>query len=336
MLIFGLAILSCFILTVICGKIVIPMLRKHKFGQTERDDGPQSHLTKTGTPTMGGVMFIIPITVLAFAFCHGSLDFTLVSILMMFTYALIGFIDDDIKIVKKRSLGLKAYQKIIGQFGLATIFAIYAYKSPFIGSEIYIPFTDKLVDIGIWYIPLVIVAVIAVVNSTNLTDGVDGLLSSVSLVSVCGIAAILFLLVFTGFYEDSAFLSTNYQNLITVCGLLMGGCMGFLMFNSHPAKVFMGDCGAMGIGGAVAAICIIMKMPLLLIISGGIYLLESLSDIIQVGSYKLRKKRVFKMAPLHHHFELCGMSETQVVTMFTVVEGFFSLLAIISVLPLIK
>ncbi len=328
--------LSVFILTLICGKFFIPILRKHKFGQTERDDGPQSHLKKTGTPTMGGIIFIIPITIMAFVLCRGSYDFILACVLATLGYAAVGFIDDDIKIVKKRSLGLKPYQKIVGQFGLALIFAIFCYHCPFIGSEVYIPFTDITVNLGIWYIPLNIFVMVAVVNSTNLTDGIDGLLSSVTLVSACGLGAILFLLISFGVFEESSYMLVNMKNLLMYCGLVMGGCMGFLMFNSNPAKVFMGDCGAMGIGGAIAAICMIMKMPFLLIISGGIYLIESLSDIIQVSSYKIRKKRVFKMAPIHHHFELCGMSETQVVTMFTVIQGFLSLLAIISILPLIK
>ncbi len=332
---FATAMLSAFILTLICGKLFIPLLRKLKFGQQVRDDGPQAHLKKAGTPTMGGIIFIIPIAVLAFIFTRGSIDFTLVCVLITIGYALIGFIDDYIKVVKKRSLGLKAYQKIIGQFGLAIIFAVYAYKNPFIGSCVYIPFTSVTIDLGIWYIPLIVVAMIAMVNSTNLTDGIDGLLSSVSLVCTCAVSAVLFLLIFTNFFEYSPYLLTNSKNLFTFCGILMGGCMGFLIYNSNPAKVFMGDCGSMGIGGALAAVCILMRMPFLLIIAGGIYLLESLSDIIQVASYKTRKKRVFKMAPIHHHFELCGMSETQVVAMFTIAQGFFSLLALISILPLL-
>ncbi len=332
---FATAMLSAFILTLICGKLFIPLLRKLKFGQQVRDDGPQAHLKKAGTPTMGGIIFIIPIAVLAFIFTRGSIDFTLVCVLITIGYALIGFIDDYIKVVKKRSLGLKAYQKIIGQFGLAIIFAVYAYKNPFIGSCVYIPFTSVTIDLGIWYIPLIVVAMIAMVNSTNLTDGIDGLLSSVSLVCTCAVSAVLFLLIFTDFFEYSPYLLTNSKNLFTFCGILMGGCMGFLIYNSNPAKVFMGDCGSMGIGGALAAVCILMRMPFLLIIAGGIYLLESLSDIIQVASYKTRKKRVFKMAPIHHHFELCGMSETQVVAMFTIAQGFFSLLALISILPLL-
>ena len=336
MKLFSLAVLSAFILTIICGKIFIPMLKKLKFGQQVRDDGPQAHLKKSGTPTMGGIIFLIPIALLSFIFSKGSIDFTLVCVLITLGYALIGFIDDYIKVVKKRSLGLKAYQKIIGQFGLAVIFAVFAYKHPFIGSKVYIPFIKTTFDLGIWYIPLTVVALIAIVNSTNLTDGIDGLLSSVSAVSVSGIAAILFLLIFTGFYEESPYMLANAGNLFTFCGIVIGGFMGFLMYNANPAKVFMGDCGSMGIGGAIGVVCILMKMPFLLIIIGGIYLIESLSDIIQVASYKTTKKRVFKMAPIHHHFELCGMSETQVVTMFTVVECLFALLAIISILPLIK
>ena len=323
-----------FLISIIIAPLIIKLITKLKCGQNILSY-VDKHMSKQGTPTMGGIIFIIPIAVLAFIFTRGSIDFTLVCVLITIGYALIGFIDDYIKVVKKRSLGLKAYQKIIGQFGLAIIFAVYAYKNPFIGSCVYIPFTSVTIDLGIWYIPLIVVAMIAMVNSTNLTDGIDGLLSSVSLVCTCAVSAVLFLLIFTDFFEYSPYLLTNSKNLFTFCGILMGGCMGFLIYNSNPAKVFMGDCGSMGIGGALAAVCILMRMPFLLIIAGGIYLLESLSDIIQVASYKTRKKRVFKMAPIHHHFELCGMSETQVVAMFTIAQGFFSLLALISILPLL-
>ena len=276
---------------------------------------------------------VIAIMVCAFVFrFKGS---ALIATLASVGYGLIGFLDDFIKIYKKRSLGLRAYQKIIGQFGLAIIFAIYAYTNPFIGSEIYIPFTDMTVDIGWWYIPLIVLAVIATVNSTNLNDGIDGLLSSVSMVSVGGIAAIIYLLVMANEFEIFPYYSSNLSNLFTICGIVIGALAGFLMFNSNPAKVFMGDCGSMGIGGMFAALCILMKMPLLLIIAGGIYLIESVSVILQVASFKLFKKRIFKMAPIHHHFELGGKSETQVVTMFTIAQVFLSLLAILSILPLI-
>lgn len=335
MTLFAIAALCAFVFAIVCAKIFIPMLAKLKFGQQIRSEGPSAHLKKAGTPTMGGIIFIIPIAVLSFVFSKGSFDFTIVSIITMLGFAIIGFIDDYIKVVKHRSLGLKAYQKIIGQFGLAVIFAFYAYKNPFIGSEIYIPFTDISFDIGIWYIPLVTIAVIASVNSTNLNDGLDGLLSSVSMVSVSGIAAVVFLLEISSVFEAVPYMETNLSNMFTVCGITVGALAGFLIFNSNPAKVFMGDCGSMGIGGIFATMCILMKMPFLLIIAGGVYLLESLSVIIQVTSFKLRKKRVFKMAPIHHHFELCGMSETQVVTMFTIIQAFLSLLAIVSVLPLI-
>lgn len=331
---FATAAVCAFVLAVICAKIFIPMLAKLKFGQQIRNEGPSAHLKKAGTPTMGGIIFIIPIAILAFVFSSGSFDFTIVSIITMLGFAAIGFIDDYIKVSKHRSLGLSAYQKIIGQFGFAVIFAIYAYENPFIGSEIYIPFTKISFDIGIWYIPLVVLAVIACVNSTNLNDGLDGLLSSVSMVSFSGIAAVMFLLSVSGMFEDSPYVETNVCNSFIICGITIGALAGFLIFNSNPAKVFMGDCGSMGIGGLFASLCILLKMPLLLIIAGGVYLLESLSVIIQVTSFKLRKKRVFKMAPIHHHFELCGMSETQVVTMFTIVQAFLSLLAIISVLSL--
>ncbi len=333
---FALAALCAFVLSIICAKVFIPMLTKLKFGQQIRGEGPQAHLKKAGTPTMGGIIFIIPIGILSFAFSGGSFDFTLVSMIVTFGFAIIGFVDDYIKVAKKRSLGLKAYQKIIGQFGLAAILAYYAYSNPFIGSEIYIPFMKETVDIGIWYIPLIIIAVIATVNSANLNDGLDGLLSSVSMVVFSSIAAILYLVVaISEEYHYIPYTSINLSNLFYICGIAIGSLAGFLMFNSNPAKVFMGDCGSMGIGGLVAVMCILMKMPILLIIVGGIYLIESLSVILQVASFKLRKKRIFKMAPIHHHFELSGMSETQVVTMFTIAQAFLSLVAILSILCLL-
>ena len=331
--IFALALLSSFILTLICGKILIPILHRLKFGQQVRTDGPQEHLKKQGTPTMGGLIFILPIALLSFVFTEGNIAFTLVCVLMTVGFGAIGFIDDYIKVVKKRSLGLKAYQKIVLQFLLSLIFALYAYFT--LGSRIHIPFSINEIDLGGWYVPFIVFAVVAMVNSTNLTDGIDGLLSNVSLVCMCSISAILFLLIFVLEQYGSTTELEQYINLFRFGGIVMGGCMGFLIYNANPAKVFMGDCGSMALGGAITAVCVLMRMPLTLVIVGFIFIIEAVSDILQVASFKLRHKRLFRMAPIHHHFELGGMKENQVVTMFTIVQGILALVAMISVLPLL-
>jgi len=256
--------------------------------------------------------------------------------LMMLACGAIGFVDDYIKVVKKRSLGLKGIQKIAAQLVVSGAFAIYAYLSPAVSSVIFIPFTDITVDLGIWYIPLIMIAVIATTNSTNITDGLDGLLSSVTLVVSCGLAAIL-VLMSTIFYASSAADAQNMQLLLTLAGCVMGGCLGFLVYNAHPAKVFMGDTGSLALGGILIAMCVMMKMPLLIVILGFVYVFESISVILQVGYFKLTGgKRLFKMAPVHHHFQKKGYKETKVVLLFTLAQGVMSILALLSVMPLFK
>lgn len=325
------SVIISLLLTLIAGKLFIPLLRRLKLGQYVRDDGPKSHLKKAGTPTMGGIIFLIPLCITSLLLAKKSLDFVVVAVLVTVGFGAIGFIDDYIKIGMERSMGLRAYQKIIGQIIIAVMFAVFAYRHPDIGSSIYIPFTDGEWDLGIWYIPFIVFVMIGTVNSTNLTDGLDGLASGVTLIVASTFSVIAAFASNKVYDEGLAYVSANYQNLAIFAGALAGGCLGFLRYNSHPAQVFMGDTGSLGIGGAVVALAVLLKMPLFLPIIGGIYMIESISVILQVTSFKLTGKRIFKMSPLHHHFELKGMAETRVVTMFMIITVLLCLIGLLGV-----
>ena len=286
-------LIIAFVLCIFVCPVLIPFLHRLKFGQTVRDDGPQTHLQKTGTPTMGGLAF-------------------LAAFVLAVSFGIIGFVDDYIKVVKKRSLGLKPMQKIVGQLIICVLFMVYLNKSG-VGTEIYIPFTGgKTWDLGILFIPFCIIAVLATVNGVNLTDGLDGLADGVTLI-VCV------------FFTMCAYAAGN--GIVTAGGAMIGGLLAFLIFNAYPAKVFMGDTGSLALGGFIVACAFILKMPLFILIAGIIYVVETLSVAIQVTVYKKTKKRVFKMAPLHHHFELSGWSETKVVTLFYVITAIACLVA---------
>jgi phospho-N-acetylmuramoyl-pentapeptide-transferase len=285
---------------------VIPILKRLKFDQSIREEGPQSHLEKSGTPTMGGLVIQLGVIagVVIVSLFTGSWDFF--PVIVMVFFGLIGFIDDYIKVSKKHNLGLRAWQKIVLQVVGAGAIALYAYYLPSIGSEMIIPFIHQPIDFGVWYIPFTIFTIIAIVNAVNLTDGLDGLASGVSL-----IVAIFF---FVG-----ALVLPEASTSVFIGGLI-GGCLGFLRHNSNPAGIFMGDTGSMALGGAIVVMAIITHLQVFLLIAGGIFVIEALSVVIQVGYFKATKgKRFFRMAPIHHHFELGGWSETRVVTVFWVV-----------------
>lgn len=281
---------------------LIPFLHKLKFGQSIREVGPSTHLKKAGTPTMGGLLFVpailIPIMFLT------NLDKNVILVMLLFLgHFVLGFIDDYIKVVLKRNLGLKAKEKIIGQLLIAIIFAYFVDKQP-----LWIPFFDQTLDLGVLYYPFVFLVIIGTTNAVNLTDGLDGLLAGVTLpVALSYLAIALYLL--------------NY-NLAVIAVSLFGACLTFLKFNHYPARVFMGDTGSLALGGIIAGLALITNTTILLVFIGGIYVLEALSVIIQVTSFKLTGKRIFKMSPIHHHFELLGWREVKVVRVFV----FFSIL----------
>ncbi len=317
-----LALLVAFGVAALLGPIVIPVLHRLKFGQNVRDDGPKTHLKKQNTPTMGGVMILAAIVIATLIF-SGNYSLTLWALLFTVLFGLVGFLDDFIKIIKKRSLGLRAWQKIAAQFVLSLGFAIALYFHPSVGSTIWL---DKL-DLGIFYIPFAMFVIIAAVNSVNLIDGLDGLSSSVtSIYSLAtGVMIVLFVLTYPEVPADPEAALEAQSLLGGLTGLsvfafaVAGGCLGFLVHNTYPAKVFMGDLGAFTLGGAVSAMALLTRTSLLLPLMGVMYVASSVSVILQVGSYKLRHKRVFRMAPLHHHFELGGTPETRIVSMYSVV-----------------
>lgn len=312
----AITVLMSYILVMVMGPFLIPVLHKMKFGQTVRDDGPQSHLKKNGTPTMGGVMFMVAITAVTLLRAGINTN-VLMALLCMLGFGLIGLMDDLVKIKMTRSLGLTAKQKILLQVILAFAVSYYQYKVVGDGSQFIVPFVQAEINIGIAYIPFMMIVVLGTVNAVNLTDGLDGLAS--------GITAIVAL-----FFTVFAFIVVQNVEISQFAAATLGACMGFMWFNVNPAKVFMGDTGSMALGGAVTAFALFTNSALLIPIVGGIYFAEALSVIIQVLYFKKTRKRVFKMAPLHHHYEQCGWPETKVVFIFWLVAALLAIIGVVA------
>ena len=312
-----LPVLISFALSVIMGPFVIPFLRRLKMGQTERVDGVQSHLKKAGTPTMGGVMILGSVVITSLFYVK---DYPKIIPVLFLTvgFGLIGFLDDYLKVVMKRSDGLFPKQKMALQIVVTAIFAYYVVKIAKIPLTMLIPFSGgKYLDIGWLAVPLLFIAVIGTVNGTNFTDGLDGLASSVTV-----LVATFFTVVAVG----------TKSGIEPITCAVVGALLGFLLFNVYPASVFMGDTGSLALGGFVAGAAYMMQMPLFIIIVGLIYLVEVASVIIQVTYFKKTGgKRIFKMAPIHHHFELCGWSETRVVAVFSIITAILCLIALMGV-----
>ncbi len=294
-------IVVSFLITAALTWVFIPMLRRLKAGQNILEDAPKSHMAKSGTPTMGGIAIMLGVVLTCLT--AGRVNRDMIIILVAFlAFGALGFMDDFIKVVMHRNLGLTAAQKLVLQIIIAAALALYQASVSVYGTSVFIPFLNEYWNFGIFYVPFVAFVVVAMVNSVNLTDGLDGLASGVTLIVALFLAIVGVTYTFTA---TSVF-----------CAALAGGCLGFLMFNRHPAKVFMGDTGSLALGGGIAAAAILMDIEMIIPIAGGVYVAEALSVIIQVFSYKTRGKRVFKMAPLHHHFELCGWKEVKVVAVF--------------------
>lgn len=293
-------------LTVILGFFAIPLLKKLKARQSIREEGPKSHRIKSGTPTMGG-LFMLLSAVLVVIF-NKMIDPSVLWLLFLtLGHGLLGFLDDFIKAEKKRNLGLTAKQKMLGQIILAVLFCWGVVDTLHLPYSIAIPFTHTDISIGLLYYPFVVLVIVGASNAVNLTDGLDGLASGCCVIAFSAYAMFCYM---TGFNDLGYFII-----------ILAGSCIGFLFFNYHPAKIFMGDTGSLALGGAIAGISVMTRTELLLIFLGLIFVLEALSVIIQVASFQLTGKRVFKMSPLHHHFELSGWSEVHVVWAFWIFEG---------------
>lgn len=303
---------TAFIVCALVGPVLIPYLHKLKFGQSIRECGPASHMKKSGTPTMGGLMMLAALIV---ALLWGQFTpHVIIALVLTVGHAVIGFIDDYIKVVMKRNLGLTAKQKFLLQFILAGAYVYFA-ETHIQNTELWVPFVNMTIDLGWGYYVLAFLLLVGTTNAVNLTDGLDGLVSFVSLPVTMVFAFIAYM-----------------QGMLDLCGFslgLTGACLGFLLFNRHPAQVFMGDTGSLALGGAVAAMALLTHTELLLVIVGGIYVAEALSVIIQVTYFRFSGgKRIFRMAPLHHHFELGGWKEVKVVRVFTLVSCVLSILGL--------
>lgn len=306
-----LPMLVSFVLVLILGPICIPILRRLKMGNTEREY-IKEHKLKNGTPSMGGIMILVAFSVVSFYQARFNPHIYPI-IYLTLGFGIIGFVDDFLKAIKHSSDGLKAWQKMLGQIAVTTGFAVYMAKFSDISLEMRIPFTGAFIDMGWFAIVVLYLAVLGTVNGANFTDGLDGLATSVTLVIAAffGVAAI-----------------TLYSDITACAAAMIGALLGFLMFNVHPAKIFMGDTGSLALGGFVAGCAYMLKMPIFIIIVALIYLVEVLSVILQVGYFKLTNgKRIFRMAPIHHHFELGGWSEVKVVAVFTTVTIFLCVFA---------
>lgn len=310
----GAAVIAALVVLAV-GPFLIPELHKLKFGQSIREEGPKSHQAKSGTPTMGGIMIVGGITIATLIFADFTIEIAL-ALFVMLGHFVLGFLDDYIKVVLKRNLGLKAKQKLLGQFIIALIVTYIGINYTGLTQDVWIPFLGKSYDIGWFYYVLVIGVLIGTTNAVNLTDGLDGLASGAMAVASLGFVAVC--------------LYFNKTDLAIYSFACFGACVAFLKFNYHPAKVFMGDTGSLALGGVLAGLGILTKTELLLIILGGLFVIETLSVIIQVTSFKTRGKRVFLMSPIHHHFELKGWSETRVVTTFWLTEFVFCILALLT------
>lgn len=322
-------LMLAFAIAFVISIIVIPILRRKKIGQHERDDGPKSHLKKQGTPTMGGIVMIIAILIMGgieyFKYSK-SIDVgeQLVAknliplILVTVGFGIVGFIDDFKKLILNNTEGLKPRYKMLGLLIIATIFTVYITKVMNIGTDIIIPFAETSVILPMWiYIPFTILVMLATTNAINLTDGIDGLSTSVTTIILTCLTVIGIIL--------------GVKEIVVFGASLIGICLAFLIFNLHPAKVFMGDTGSLFLGGAVSVMAIYLKMPILLLLIAIVPVLETLSDIIQVLHYKRTGKRVFKMAPLHHHFELCGWHENAIVSVFSIITLIACIIGLVAI-----
>ncbi|MCC2230249.1 MAG: phospho-N-acetylmuramoyl-pentapeptide-transferase [Lachnospiraceae bacterium] len=309
------AVLISFGISAVACPVLIPFLKKIKFGQQVREDGPQAHLKKQGTPTMGGIAFLFSV-ILTSLFFMKSYPQIIPILFMTVGFGFVGFLDDYIKVVRKHSEGLNPKQKMAAQFVITAIFCFYMMKYSGGGTVIHIPFLHTDWDMGWLYIPMVFLVVLGTDNGVNFTDGLDGLCTSVTI-----IVATFFTVV----------AMTTVSGIVPITGAVVGALLGFLLFNVYPAQVFMGDTGSLALGGFVASTALVLQNPLIILLIGFIYLIEVISVMIQVVYFKkTHGKRFFRMAPIHHHFELGGWSETRVVAVFTTVTALLCLIALLS------
>jgi phospho-N-acetylmuramoyl-pentapeptide-transferase len=309
-------ILVAFFLSIIMGTILIPVLRSLGFVHHIKKEEPLNHQKKGGTPTLGGIIFLLATTLTMLFIDKSIFSEGMIALYSFIGFGIIGFIDDGLKLFNKRNLGLRAYQKMVILIVISSILSYYICIVLNNGTVIIVPFLRKAIDLGKWYFPFIIFYFAATTNGGNLTDGLDGL------------AATIGLLIMT-FFSLLSF-SLGHYSLSIFCAATVGSILGFLKFNMFPAKIFMGDTGSLAIGGAIATVAMLLKLPLIILLVGFIYVIETLSDVLQVSYYKLRRKRIFKMAPIHYHFELMGWSETKIISVFSILTVIFCFIGFLS------
>lgn len=306
-----------FLFSAIIGPLAIPFLRRMKFGQSIREEGPQSHMKKQGTPTMGGVIFLFSIVISTFGVSIYYGEFTVQSVVLLIVllgFGIVGFLDDGLKIIFKRNLGLTSLQKLIAQI-VISVLAYFLLKGTGFANELSVPYTEIVLNFGTFYILFMVFWLVGFSNAVNLTDGLDGLVAGTGAVAFAAFGVIAYV--------------QEQTDLSIFSFAVAGALLGFLIFNKNPAKVFMGDTGSLALGGALGIVSILTHQELLLLLIGLVFVVETASVMLQVGSFKIRKKRIFKMAPIHHHFELSGWSEQRVVVTFWVVGIICALIAVL-------
>jgi phospho-N-acetylmuramoyl-pentapeptide-transferase len=329
----ALAIALSFLICVLMGPVFIRMLKKWNIKQFVRDEGPKAHQVKTGTPTMGGLLILTAVVVSTLLFIRWNTPFFWILLFVTLAFGGIGFLDDYLKMRRRKNLGLTSRQKFVLQIAAATAVAVFLYVYARAGhyeTTLTVPFFKNFrPELGLWFIPFAVLVVVGSSNAVNLTDGLDGLAIGSTLIAAATYTVLS--------YAAGNAIISNYLDIPNVKGAgelavfaaaLVGASMGFLWYNAHPAQVFMGDVGSLALGAAIGTLALIVKESLLLVIVGGLFVIEALSVILQVGSYRWRKKRIFRCAPIHHHFELGGWAETQVVIRFWILALLFSLLGL--------
>jgi len=317
-----------FFVTLVISPFVISLIRREKVKQVILTY-VEEHKLKSGTPTMGGIIFLISISIVALICTKGSNTLAIATIIIFLAYGLVGFLDDFIKFKFKRNLGLRAYQKIIFQFAISIAIGFFAYYSEFVSGICVIPFTKYTVDLGYGIIPLVAIIYLATTNSVNLTDGLDGLAGSTTLSYMISFGGLMLVLLNTVFLGSNEMQLQEYKSLVLVASVVCGAMLSFLAFNCFPAKIFMGDTGSLALGSLVASVAVFSRMSLYIPILGLMFVLSSVSVILQVSYYKLTKKRIFLMAPLHHHFEKKGVHEVRITMCYALVTLLIGAITII-------
>lgn len=319
--------LLTFLISILIAKPLINIMKKLKAGQTVLGYVEQ-HSYKTGTPTMGGIMFVIPASIVSLIFGYSNL--AMIAVAVTLCYGLLGFLDDFLKVRHKENLGLRAYQKIIGQLGIAIIVTLFCYRSNLIGTEINVPFTSVTIDLKWWYIPFTIFIFIALTNAVNLTDGLDGLASTVSAIYFVTFFVIILSQIYLFSKAGQAVVAEEFGGLAVYLCCFLGGLLGFLCFNSFPSKIMMGDTGSLALGGVCSVVAVFTKNPFIILLVGIMFVVSCISVVMQVIYFKLTKKRIFLMSPYHHHLEKKGLPETKIVSLYGIVTALAAAISIIS------